>query len=96
MAKNKRTINDIQKALHTSTKYIKKADDTDRKVETPEKADKSSRPEVVIDPVVLKKIKILSPYLGETPEETINKALNHFLRLKSMQLEKAMQKLTEE
>jgi len=96
MAKNKRTINDIQKALHTSTKYIKKADDSDKKVNTEARADKTSVAEVAIDPVVMKKIKILAPYLGETPDELINKALSHFLRLKSMQLEKAMQKLTEE
>jgi len=44
----------------------------------------------------MKKIKILAAYLGETNDEMVNKALNHYLRLKSLQLDQAIQKLTEE
>jgi len=46
--------------------------------------------------LVMKKIKILAPFEGVTTDELINKALNHYLRLKSLQLDKAVEKLTQE
>lgn len=99
MAKSKHTINDIQKALMSSTKYIKEDDmvvsDTNDKIVTESKGEGASH-DVNIDPIIMKKIRILAPFLGETPEEMINKALNHFLRLKSLQLDQAIEKLTEE
>jgi len=95
MAKNKRTINDIQKALLSSTKFIKESESVSAESSQKNGGD-SNRMQVNIDPIILKKISILAPYLGDTPEELINKALNHFLRLKSMQLDQAIQKLTEE
>jgi hypothetical protein len=95
MAKNKHTINDIQKALLSSTKYIKEPEPVAAEPTKMNGGD-SNRLQVNIDPIILKKISILAPYLGETPDELINKALNHFLRLKSIQLDQAIQKLTEE
>jgi hypothetical protein len=96
MAKNKHTINDIQKALLSSTRYIKDDDmQSNEKVAstTPVINDEN---QVNIDPLSMKKLRILAPYLGETPDELVNKALSHFLRLKSLQLDQAIQKLTEE
>lgn len=69
--------------------------DSNEKKITESKSDGTTQG-VNIDPIIMKKIKILAPFLGETPEETINKALNHFLRLKSLQLDQAIEKLTEE
>jgi hypothetical protein len=99
MAKSKHTITDIQKALLSNTKYIKEAE------QSPQVSDEPKEPEVApviqanqvnIEPLTLKKIKILAAYLGEPVDELINKSLNHFLRLKALQLEQAIQKLTEE
>ncbi|HZJ73626.1 MAG TPA: hypothetical protein VFC87_02365 [Perlabentimonas sp.] len=96
MAKGKQTISDIQKALLSSTRYIKdeKADVSASR--QPTKKQEATKPEVNIDPLVMRKIRILAPYEGETTDELINKALNHYLRLKSLQLEKAIEKLTKE
>lgn len=95
MAKNKHTINDIQKALLSTTRYIKEEDKLKKKEPSTLAVSDLNR-QVKIDPIIMKKIKILAPYLGETNEEFINKALNHFLRLKSLQFDQAIQKLTEE
>ncbi len=94
MAKSKHTINDIQKALLSSTKFIKENSIT-TEPEPPTASEVQIEREVNIDPVTMKKLKILAPYLGESTDELINKALSHFLRLKSVQLEQAMMKLTE-
>ncbi|HOP05494.1 MAG TPA: hypothetical protein PL017_13745 [Tenuifilaceae bacterium] len=96
MAKSKHTINDIQKALLSSTKYLKeveKEDSTPRMQDVPQA---NLEPSVNIDPLILKKFSILSRYLGEPAEDLINNALNHFLRLKSLQLDKAIQQITSE
>lgn len=95
MAKNKHTINDIQKALLSTTRYIKEEDKLEEK-EPSDLAISDLSQQVKIDPIIMKKIKILAPYLGETTEEFVNKALSHFLRLKSLQFDQAIQKLTEE
>jgi hypothetical protein len=95
MAKNKHTINDIQKALMSNTRFIKEEETASQPIEKAY-ADKGGEPQVIIDPLIMKQFKILAPYLGETPDDLINKALSHFLRLKSLQLDQAISKLTEE
>ena len=81
MAK-KHTINDIQKALLSNTRYIKE-EETIIKVEKPKAEEpKPIQPQVNIDPLIMKQLKILAPYLGDSTDELINKALSHFLRLK--------------
>jgi hypothetical protein len=97
MAKTKHTINDIQKALLSGTKYLKE----NEKGETAPKEQNETKTAVAesgvkIDPLILKKFNILSRYLGEPAEDLINNALNHFLRLKSLQLDKAIQQITSE
>ena len=95
MAKNKHTINDIQKALLSTTRYIKEEDM--REENEPEVLpSRDMDQQVKIDPIIMKKIKILAPYLGETTDELIDKALNHYLRLKSLQFDQAIKKLTQE
>ncbi|MDD2197665.1 MAG: hypothetical protein PHE03_01565 [Bacteroidales bacterium] len=95
MAKNKHTINDIQKALLSTTRYIKEEDELEKK-EPQAKVVSDLNQQVRIDSLIMKKIKILAPYLGETTDEFVNKALTHYLRLKSLQFDQAIQKLTEE
>lgn len=95
MAKNKHTINDIQKALLSNTRYIKEEDEL-KKEEPSALAASDLNQQAKIDPLIMKKIKILAPYLGETTDEFVNKALSHYLRLKSLQFDQAIQKLTEE
>ncbi len=96
MAKSKHTINDIQKALLSNTKYIKESDRVKKPIEKIEQPKSVVEGGVNIDHITLKKFKILAPYLGESVDDLVNKALNHFLRLKSLQLDQAIQKLTEE
>lgn len=96
MAKNRRTISDIQKALLTNTQYIKGSDVVSKPVEKVVEQKPQPKDQANIDPVVLKQFKILAPYMGESVDDLINKALNHFLRLKSLQLDQAIKKITEE
>jgi len=96
MAKTKHTINDIQKALLANTKYIKESDQIKKPYEKKEEPKAIVNNLVNIDQITYKKFKILAPYLGESVDDLVNKALNHFLRLKSLQLDQAIQKLTEE
>lgn len=95
--KSKHTINDIQKALMSNTRYIKEEDEPAEPTTKPSNHQANTAvPQVAIDPLIMRKIKILAPYMGETTDELINKALNHYLRLKSLQLDQAIQKITEE
>jgi hypothetical protein len=96
MAKNKHTIHDIQKALLSNTRFIKDEDLQTKVIEESSAKETITENQVSIDPLIMKQLKILAPFLGETPDELVNKALTHFLRLKSMQLDQAIQKLTEE
>jgi hypothetical protein len=96
MAKSKLSINDIQKALLANTKYIKESDRIKKPIEEKEEPKAIVNNQVNIDQITLKKFKILAPFLGESVDDLVNKALNHFLRLKSLQLDQAIQKLTEE
>jgi hypothetical protein len=98
MAKSKHTIGDIQKALMTHTRFIKETETVMEPEVTPTPAPTSSKGnnDITIDPMILKKFRILSRYLNEPAEGMINKALEHFLRLKGQQLDQAIQKITEE
>lgn len=94
--KSKHTITDIQKALMSNTRYIKEEEAPKPQDPITKPKAKSGEQQVNIDPLLMKQIKILAPYLGESTDDMINKALSHFLRLKSMQLDEAISKLTEE
>lgn len=95
MAKGKQTISDIQKALLSNTKFIKE-EEKPLENEARQEEVKSKEPQVAIEPLVLKKFNILAEYEGETLDALINKALNHYLRLKSLQLDDAIRKITKE
>jgi hypothetical protein len=99
MARGKLTVEDIQKALLTNTNFIKNETDPENTLLDRVLASngvKASPHDIRIDPVVLKKFKILATYQKVDHGELINQALEHYLKLKSMQLEQAILKLTEE
>ena len=101
MARNKLTIDDIQKALLSNTHFIKEAEPEKpleiTKVNTQSgKVENSIINSFQIDPRVLKRIKILSVYLKVDQDELINNALIYYLSIKSTQLEQAMRSLTKD
>lgn len=82
----------------THTRFIKEAETViePEVIPTPTPATSKGYNDVTIDPMILKKFRILGRYLNEPAEDMINKALEHFLRLKGQQLDQAIQKITEE
>lgn len=101
MRKSKLTIDDIQKALLSNTHFIKEVEPEKPLEISPIiakniKVESSANSSCQLDPITLKKFKILANYLKVDQNELINTALKHYLTLKSMQLEQAMLKLTEE
>lgn len=63
---------------------------------TPPATAEKGENDITINARVIKQFRILARYQNEPVDGLINKALDHFLRLKSLQLEQAIQKLTEE
>ena len=101
MARNKLTIDDIQKALLSNTHFIKEVE-PEKPLEITQvntqsgKVENSTNNDFQIDPRIIKNFKILSTHLEIDQNELINKALMYYLSLKSMQLEQAVRKLTKE
>ncbi len=101
MARNKLTIDDIQKALLSNTHFIKDAE-LEKPLEIAHintqtgKVETSTIQSFQIDPRVLKRYKILSDYLKVDQDELINNALMYYLSIKSAQLNQAMQSLRKE
>ncbi len=83
MAKQpKKNIKQFQQALLSNAGFIKQTDENEPLSSTPGNSE--------IDNDVLEKFQLLATFEGIETRELINKALNHFLRLKSLQLEEAM------
>ncbi|MBI9068827.1 MAG: hypothetical protein JEZ09_16140 [Salinivirgaceae bacterium] len=78
--KNKKNIQQFQEALLSNTGFIKH--------ESNEPSNKSESPSLIED-AILKKLELLAEFENIEISELINKALNHFLRLKGLQLEQA-------
>ncbi|PKP10139.1 MAG: hypothetical protein CVU09_08405 [Bacteroidetes bacterium HGW-Bacteroidetes-4] len=84
MKKTKKNIKQFKQALLTNTGFIKQN-------EEPEPIP-AAQHESLIESDILQKFTLLAEFEGTNTKELINKALNHFLRLKSLQLEEAMKK----
>jgi hypothetical protein len=84
--KTKKNIKQFQQALLSNTGFIKQTDENEA-MQLPEPV---ISPESVIDDEVMEKFILLANFEGSNTNELINKALNHYLRLKSLQLEEAM------
>ena len=85
MAKKKIKLSEIKNALLSNTSFIKNSEEkeVEEKVVIPENA-------VEIDLSTLKKIKLLANYYEKEPTELINEAVNHYLRLKRIDIEEAL------
>lgn len=95
MARNKLTIEDIQKALLSNTHFIKEAElEKPLEINQSSKAENSIANDLQIDQRIIKNYKILSDYLGIDQSELLNKALLYYLSIKSQQLEQAVRKHT--
>jgi len=95
MARNKLTIEDIQKALLSNTHFIKEAEpENPLEINQRSKAGNSIANDLQIDQRIITNYKILSDYLGIDQSELINKALLYYLSIKSQQLEQAVRKHT--
>ena len=95
MARNKLTIEDIQKALLSNTHFIKEAElEKPLEINQSSKAENSIANDLQIDQRIIKNYKILSAYLEIDQSELINKALLYYLSIKSQQLEQAVRKHT--
>lgn len=93
MARNKLTIDDIQKALLSNTHFIKEAEpEKPLEINQSGKAGNQVTSDFQVDPKIIKNYKILSTHLGIDHNELINKALLYYLSLKSQQLEQAARK----
>lgn len=89
MAGKKKKIDAFQKAMLSNTKFIGKEEDdfiADFKRE--------EEPTLKIDKNIFMQFKILADYQSTEPKQLIEEALLHYLRLKSIKLEKAMKELT--
>lgn len=92
MAKNKKNIDDFKKALTSNTFNF--SDELEEKLSAPHPILHKDENEVQIAPDIIKKLSILSKYQNEKIEDIVNQALQHFLRLKSHDLQKAIEQLT--
>lgn len=85
--KPKKNVKQFKQALLSNTDFIKETDN-----ENYTKPVEIAVHEDIVEPQIREKIKILADFEGITEKEMINKALNHFLRLKGLQLEEALKK----
>lgn len=83
----KKSVDDIRDALLSNTTYIPKnmVSVSENKAEN-----------LTISPQTMRQFKILAAYQEVKPMELIEEALNHYLKLKSIQLEQAIFELTKE
>jgi hypothetical protein len=86
MGKNKKKLSDIKSALLSNTSFI-------NNVEEPAKILEPAENMVELDKHVLSKMKMLAKFYGKEKEELINEALNHYLRLKKMDIEEALKNM---
>lgn len=82
--KNKKNINQFKEALFSNTNFLK-----DNNANEEQKADIKVVNEDVIDNDIREKFKLLASFEQVEEKELINKALNHYLKLKSIQLDQA-------
>ena len=93
MAKTKKDISKFQEALSSNTEFLNEDSLEDEVLF----GDEIKGNQVVsIDGLVFKKLKILAMYNKREMHDVIHEALNHYLRLKKLDIEAAMFELTKE
>ncbi len=85
--KPKKNIKQFKQALFSNTDFIKESGD-----EVHTKPAEVSVNDEVIEPELREKIQLLAEFEGTTEREMVSKAINHFLRLKGLQLEEALKR----
>jgi len=86
MAKQKKKLSEIKDALMSGTSFMKnQAPIVEQQV--------VSDHFVEIDKSVFSKIKLLASYYKKEPSEIVNESLNHYLRLKKLDIEEAMKNM---
>jgi hypothetical protein len=94
MAKKKRKISDIKSALLSNTSFIK---DTEKeKTTTREVKDSTLKlPDnmIEVDKSTLSRIKILANYYQKDYQELIGEALQHYLRIKKLDVDEALKNI---
>lgn len=83
--KAKKDINQFKQALLSNTGFIKEIERDDNSSQA--QAVKTNQ---VIDTDVREKFQLLAEYEGVEEKELINLALNHYLKLKGLQLKQAI------
>jgi hypothetical protein len=86
MGKNKKKLSDIKNALLANTSFINNVEEPASVIEPLENM-------VEIDKHVFSKMKMLAKLYGKGKEELINEALNHYLRLKKLDIEEALKNM---
>lgn len=93
MARTKKDISKFQEALSFNTEFLNE----DRLEDEVLFGDEIKGNQVVsIDGLIFKKFKILSMYQKREMHDVLHEALDHYLRLKKIDLEAAMFELTKE
>ncbi len=80
--KTKKDLKQFQQALLSNTDFIQHTEATLNEPLIKEVS--------LVEDAIMEKFKLLATFEGVTEKELINQALNHYLRLKSLQLEQAM------
>lgn len=88
--KTKKNIKQFKQALLSNTDFIKHSEP-----ETSNKITETIVNDDIIDSEIRNKFKILANFEKIDEKELINKALNHYLRLKGLQLEQALKEMGE-
>ena len=84
--KNKKDMKQFQQELLSNAEFIKQPEPVPMAAPEPVIIQEVS----VINDDVMEKFKLLASFEGVSEKELINQALNHYLRLKSLQLEQAI------
>ncbi len=90
---NKKNIEKFQEALSSNTEFLNEDSFED---EVLFGSEKKSDLVISVDRMTFRKFKILATYQNRNVQEVMHEALNHYLRLKKLYLEKAMRELTKD
>ena len=93
MASKKKDISKFQEALSSNTEFLNEDNLEDEVLFGTEI---KGNQVISIDGLIYKKYKILSIYKKQEMQEILHDALNHYLRLKKLDLEAAMYELTKD
>lgn len=86
MKKQKMKLSEIKDALLSGTSYMKNSEPQKQKEVQSEFA-------VEIDKSVFSKIRLLANYYQKEPTELVHEAINHFMRLKKLDIDEALKNM---